>query len=88
MKFSPTQQMHFNDPLIKRAYEIINDLILEYGVYIWVDLEQSTCQISPSLFDDQPDIVHYITAIRYCVGEHKFETISELRKSLINKAFL
>lgn len=80
--------MDYDSPLIKRAQEIITDLTLEYGVWVWIDFEQGSYQITPGLFDDQPDTIHCITGMRYCLGEHKFETIRELRKALENKAFL
>lgn len=87
MKLYPYQQLTFDSPLIKRAHEIVNDLILEYGIHVWVDLEQSAYQIKP-LVGAEPETAYCITGIRYCLGEIKFETINELRRALQNKAFL
>jgi len=89
MKFPEGWALDRKDPLIIRAHEIVNDLILEYGVPIVVNLETSCYHIPSAMWEGiSSETVTFISGVQYCVGEHTFETIRELRKALENKAFM
>jgi hypothetical protein len=87
MKFPNSWTLGAEDAMIKRAHEIVTDLILEHGVEITVSLETSYYTVA-SILGEEPDMINFISGIKYHIGEHTFETIRELRKALENKAFM
>lgn len=75
------------DPLIKRAEEMLVDVMLEYGILARMEFSYRMISIWETAFSEF-SYRQEIDTIQFTVMEHTFETIKDLRAALNNKAFL
>lgn len=75
------------DALIKRAEEMLTDVMLEYGIMAHMEVNYRIISIYDAAFKEFT-YRQEIDTIQFAIMEHTFETIKDLRTALNNKAFL
>jgi len=76
-----------NDGLAQRARNMAEELTLEYGIYITVEI--TTKPADPNKFGKKiAEFGPIVSEIQFKIMDHRFKNLHDLKKALDNKAFL